>query len=116
MLLRFNNQPKEALQMKYIGLDAHSKTCFFAVLSKQGKVVRKRREETNEANILTFVRSVGGLEDRQFHPRMKRAALGNLVVDSRRSALETTDALPKNFSFGGSGLIFSLDRLFHRRS
>ena len=60
MLLYCNNQPKEALQMKYIGLDAHSKTCFFVVLNKRGKVVRKQRVNTNEENILAFVRSVKG--------------------------------------------------------
>jgi hypothetical protein len=37
-------------------------------------------------------------------------------VVPRQSALETTDALPKNFSFGGNGLLFFVDRLFHRRS
>ena len=46
--------------MKYIGLDAHSKTCFFVVLNESGKVLRKRRENTNEANLLEFVRSIKG--------------------------------------------------------
>lgn len=32
------------------------------------------------------------------------------------SSLGTTDALPRNFVFfGGNGLVFSVDRLFHRR-
>ena len=46
--------------MKYIGMDAHSKTCFFVVQNKRGKVVMKQRVETNESNILYFVRSVRG--------------------------------------------------------
>jgi hypothetical protein len=53
---------------------------------------------------------------RQSHWRVKKVALENTEVVSKRSALETTDALPKNFVLGGNGLIFSLDRLFHRRS
>ena len=52
---------------------------------------------------------------RQSHWRVKKVALENTEVVSKRSALETTDALPKNFVLGGNGLIFSLDRLFHRR-
>ncbi len=46
--------------MKFIGLDAHSKTCFFVVLNKSGKVVRKERVKTTEADILGFVLSVKG--------------------------------------------------------
>ena len=46
--------------MKFIGLDAHSKTCFFVVLSKKGKVLKKARVRTSEADILGFVRSVKG--------------------------------------------------------
>ena len=51
-------QPKEALQMKFIGMDAHSKTCFFVVMNKSGKVMRTQRVNTSESNILDFVRSV----------------------------------------------------------
>ena len=46
--------------MKSIGLDAHSKTCFFLVLSKTGRVLGKRRVNTNEGEILAFVRWVKG--------------------------------------------------------
>ena len=46
--------------MKYIGMDAHSKTCFFVVIDKRGKVLIKKRVNTNEADILSFVRSVKG--------------------------------------------------------
>lgn len=46
--------------MKFIGMDAHSKTCFFVVMNKRGKVVKKGRVETSESNMLDFVRSVKG--------------------------------------------------------
>ena len=52
---------------------------------------------------------------RQLHLKTKRSAREMEEVASRRSALETTDALPKNCSFGGNKLLFFLDRLFHRR-
>jgi len=60
VLFRGNNKPKEALPMKFIGLDAHSKTCFFVVMNKRGKVVMKQRVITDERNILDFVDSVKG--------------------------------------------------------
>ena len=46
--------------MKYIGLDAHGKECFFVVLGKRGKVLRRARVKTNETDILDFVKSVKG--------------------------------------------------------
>jgi len=46
--------------MKFVGMDAHSKTCFFVVMNKRGKVVMRKRIDTNESNILDFVRSVKG--------------------------------------------------------
>ena len=46
--------------MKYIGLDAHSRTCFFAVLGKSGKVLKTERINTSESEILKFVRSIKG--------------------------------------------------------
>ena len=52
----------------------------------------------------------------QSHSRIKRAAVVTLEVDSRHAAIETTDALPKNFTFGGDGLLFFVDKLFHRRT
>ena len=66
--------------------------------------------------------STGGVDQRpstpawQSSPRMKRSAFEMEEVASRRSAIETTDALPKNFILGGNRMLFSLDRLFHRRS
>lgn len=46
--------------MKYIGMDAHSRTCTFVVLSKSGKVLSKATVETREDKLLGFVRSVKG--------------------------------------------------------
>jgi transposase len=46
--------------MKFIGLDAHSKTCFFVVMSKTGRITKRKRVMTNEGEILEFVRSVKG--------------------------------------------------------
>ena len=46
--------------MKFIGMDAHSKTCFFVIMNKRGKMVTKKRVKTNEGDILGFVRSVKG--------------------------------------------------------
>jgi transposase len=60
MVLRNIYQPKEALQMKFIGMDAHSKTCFFVVLNQQGKKVRTQRVDTSKTTILEFVRSIKG--------------------------------------------------------
>lgn len=52
--------------MKYIGMDAHSKTCFFVVINKRGKVLIKKRVNTNEADILSFVHSVKGKKQLAF--------------------------------------------------
>ncbi len=46
--------------MKFIGLDAHSKTCFFVVLGKTGRILKRERVTTNEMNLLAFVRGVKG--------------------------------------------------------
>lgn len=46
--------------MKYIGMDAHSKNCYFVVLSRSGKVLHREKVETREDTILEFVRSVKG--------------------------------------------------------
>lgn len=42
----------------YIGLDAHSRNCFFVVMTPTGKVKKKLKVQTSEANILEVV---GGL-------------------------------------------------------
>ena len=46
--------------MKFIGMDAHSNTCFFVVMNSRGKMVAKRRVKTEEGKILEFVRTVKG--------------------------------------------------------
>ena len=46
--------------MKFIGMDAHSNTCFFVVMNSRGKIVTKRRVKTEEGTLLEFVRSVKG--------------------------------------------------------
>jgi len=46
--------------MNYIGMDAHSRECFFVVLGKSGRLQRRARVKTNEVDILEFVRSVRG--------------------------------------------------------
>jgi transposase len=51
---------KETLQMKFIGMDAHSRTSTFVVLGKSGRVLRRARVDTNESELLGFVRSVKG--------------------------------------------------------
>ena len=48
--------------------------------------------------------------------KMKRTEVDSVEILEVRSALVTTDALPKNWIFGGNGMLFSIDRLFHRRS
>ena len=46
--------------MKYIGLDAHSKRCFFAVLDGKGKVLTTQYVATNETELVQFVQSIKG--------------------------------------------------------
>ena len=45
---------------QFIGLDAHSKTCTFAVIDKEGLLLSKHKVETSEKNILNVVRSIKG--------------------------------------------------------
>ncbi len=44
----------------YIGLDGHSKNCFFVVLDSRGRVVKKEKVQTAEKEVLSFVRSING--------------------------------------------------------
>ncbi len=46
--------------MKFIGMDAHSRTCTFVVLGKSGRVLKRVTVDTNESEILSFVRSIKG--------------------------------------------------------
>jgi hypothetical protein len=44
----------------YIGLDGHSKNCFFVVLNSKGKVIRHEKVPTCESEILNFIESITG--------------------------------------------------------
>jgi len=46
--------------MKFIGMDAHSRSCTFIVLGKNGRVLRRAKVKTQEDELLGFVRSVKG--------------------------------------------------------
>lgn len=45
---------------QYIGLDGHSKSCTFVVVNEKGKVKRKAVLETEEKQLLQFVKSIPG--------------------------------------------------------
>ena len=53
---------------------------------------------------------------RQPLSKITRAAHEKEEVVPGRSANETTDALSENSLAGDNGMLFSLDKLFHRRS
>ena len=44
----------------FIGLDAHSKTCTYVVLDKDGQIVRQGKFNTNERNLKEVCRSIPG--------------------------------------------------------
>lgn len=44
----------------YIGLDAHKKNCYFAVMNFSGKVVKRRMVPTVEAEMIQFLESING--------------------------------------------------------
>lgn len=46
--------------LHFIGLDAHSRNCFFVVMSSDGRVLKRIKVQTSEVNILEVVRSVKG--------------------------------------------------------
>ncbi len=52
--------------MKYIGMDAHSRECFFVVLGRSGRVLRRAVVNTSEKELLYFVRSVKGRKKLSF--------------------------------------------------
>ena len=45
---------------RYIGLDAHSQTCTFAVMGPSGKRLREQVLETNGKVIVEFIKSIAG--------------------------------------------------------
>jgi len=44
----------------YLGLDAHSKNCYFVVRDRKGQIVRRAMVKTTEVDLLGFVRSIEG--------------------------------------------------------
>jgi len=52
--------------MKFIGMDAHSRTSTFVVLGKRGRVLHRARIDTTEERLLDFVRSVKGKKELAF--------------------------------------------------
>ena len=54
-VLANNQPPKEALQMKFFEMDAHRNTCYFVVMNARGKVIAKRRLDTNEKLTGVFI-------------------------------------------------------------
>jgi len=46
--------------MKFIGMDVHSRTCFFVVLGKSGRVLKRARVKSQEDELLGFIRSIKG--------------------------------------------------------
>lgn len=50
----------------YIGLDAHSKTCTFVAMTKDGEVIREGTFNTNERNLKDMVRAIPGTKALMF--------------------------------------------------
>ncbi|MDJ0764307.1 MAG: hypothetical protein QNJ97_15105 [Myxococcota bacterium] len=46
--------------MKFIGMDAHSRTCTFVVRANNGNILRRARVSTTDSELIRFVRSVKG--------------------------------------------------------
>jgi len=44
----------------FIGLDAHSKTCTFVVIDKEGEIINEGKFSTNERNLSTFFKGLNG--------------------------------------------------------
>ncbi len=66
--------------MKFIGMDAHSRTCTFVVLGKSGKILRRAKVQTQENELLGFVRSVKG---------HKKLTFEEGVMSQRRSGVRS---------------------------
>lgn len=46
----------------YIGLDGHSKNCYFVVLNARGKVVDREKLPTREKDLLSYIRGIDGIK------------------------------------------------------
>jgi len=67
--------------MKFIGMDAHSRNCYFVVLGKKGRVLRRKRVRTQKSEILEFVRSVRGAKKLVFEEGVMSQWLYLLLKD-----------------------------------
>jgi transposase len=67
--------------MKFIGMDAHSRTSTFVVLGKSGKVLRRAKVKTQEDELLAFVRSVKGAKSLAFEEGVMSQWLYLLIKD-----------------------------------
>ena len=45
---------------KYIGLDAHSKTCTFVIINEFGKEIKTQEIQTSEPDLKSFIKSITG--------------------------------------------------------
>lgn len=45
---------------KYIGLDAHSKTCTFVIINEFGKEIKTQEIQTSESDLKSFIKSITG--------------------------------------------------------
>jgi predicted NBD/HSP70 family sugar kinase len=69
----------------YIGLDGHSKNCFFVVLDGKGKIVCREKVATAESTILQFVNQFSGevhLATRRVYPQWGNTRLKNVLTAS----------------------------------
>ena len=78
-------------------------------------------EEMTGRNKFMYSGSIGGVvpvaSNRKSHPKMKIVPVETIQSKPhRRSAIVTADAQSQNLRFVGDGLLFFVDRLFHRRS
>lgn len=67
--------------MKFIGMDAHSRTCTFVVLGKSGKVLKRAKVKTQENELLGFVRSIKGRKKLTFEEGVMSQWLYLLLKD-----------------------------------
>jgi transposase len=67
--------------MKYIGMDAHSRTSTFVVVGKSGRTLRQERVASTEKELLGFVRSVKGEKNLAFEEGVMSQWLYLLLKD-----------------------------------
>lgn len=67
--------------MKFIGMDAHSRTSTFVVMGKSGRVLRRAKVATTESEVLGIVRSVKGRKKLAFEEGVMSQWLFLLLED-----------------------------------